>query len=70
MGRPWSLNQNSYKLRTPGMELWTDGAPLIFKSELLRNFVLRGWSLRLMEAPLIFESDLLQTSYCRDGALD
>ena len=35
--RPWFSNQNSYKLRTLGMELWTDGAPLIFKSESLWN---------------------------------
>ena len=31
------LNQNSYKLRNPGMEPWTDGVPLICKSELLRT---------------------------------
>ena len=37
MGRPWSLNQNSYKLPTPGMEPWTDGAPLIYKSELIQT---------------------------------
>ena len=37
MGRPWSLNQNSYKLRTPGEEPWTDGAPLIYKSELIQT---------------------------------
>ena len=37
MGRPWSLNQNSYKLRTPAMEPWTDGAPLIYKSELIQT---------------------------------
>ena len=37
MEAPLILNQISYKLRTAGMEPWTDGAPLIFKSELLRT---------------------------------
>ena len=37
MGRPWSLNQNSDKLRTPGMKPWTDGAPLMYKSELIQT---------------------------------
>ena len=40
------------------MEPWTDGAPLIFKSELPLTRELRGWSLGLMGAPLIFKSEL------------
>ena len=35
--RPWLLNQNSHELRTPGIQPWTDGAPLIYKLELIQN---------------------------------
>ena len=33
------------------MEPWTDGAPLIFKSDLPLTRELRGWSLGLMGRP-------------------
>ena len=66
-GEPCFLNQNSYKLRNPGTEPWTDGVHLICKSELL-------WTLKFEDrtagmepwtdgAPLVFTSELLKASY-------
>ena len=74
MEAPLILNQISYKLRTAGMEPWTDGAPLIFKSELLRTLKFEdraaGMEPWIDGARLICKSELLQTSYSGDGALD
>ena len=76
---PWTgercfLNQNCYKLRNPGMEPWTDGVPLICKSELLRTLKFEDRTAGMEPwtdgAPLVFTSELLKASYCGDGALD
>ena len=54
------------------MEPWTDGAPLILKSELPLTRELLGWSLGLMglvERPLIFKSELPLTRKLRGWSL-
>ena len=51
------------------MEPWTDGAPLIFKSELPITRELRGCSLGLVERPLIFKSELPLTRELRGWSL-
>ena len=51
------------------MEPWTDGAALIFKSELTQTSNSEGepWT---DGAPLILKSELIQTLNSEDGALD
>ena len=73
MRRPWFLNQNSYKLRNPGMEPWTDGVPLICKSELLRTLKFEDRTAGMEPwtdgAPLVFTSELLQSFVLRGWSL-
>ena len=73
-GEPCFLNQNSYKLRNPGMEPWTGGVPLICKSELLRTLKFEDRTAEMEPwtdgAPLIYESELIQTSNSEDEAFD
>ena len=56
------------------MELWTDGAPLIVKSELLRTLKfedrIAGMEPWTDGAPLIYKSELIQTSNSEDEAFD
>ena len=61
--------QNSYKLRTAGMEPWTDGAPLVLNqnSYKLRTPGMEPWT---DGAPLMLKSELLRNLKFEDGALD
>ena len=52
------------------MEPWTDGAPLILKSELPITRDLRGRSLGLMGRPRLLNQNFLSPVNSEDGALD